>query len=59
MIDNADYRDRMIRRLKTADLASTVLSLKHVPAFVRAIDYLLENHERLSKESGRDPIVVN
>jgi len=30
-----------------------------VPAFVRAIDYLLENHERLSKESGRDPIVVN
>lgn len=59
MIDNADYRDRMIRRLKTADLPSTVLSLKHVPAFVRAIDYLLENHERLSKESGRDPIVVN
>ncbi len=59
MIDNADYRDRMIRRLKTADLASTVLSLKHVPAFVRAIDYLLDNHERLSKESGRDPIVVN
>jgi hypothetical protein len=59
MIDNPDYRDRMIRRLKTADLATTVLSHEHVPAFVRAIDYLLENHERLSKKSGREPIVVN
>ena len=59
MIDNPDYRDRMIRRLKTADLASTVLSLKHVPAFVRAVDYLLENHDQLLRDSGREPIVVN
>jgi len=59
MIDNADYRDRMIRRLKTADLATTVLSHEHVPAFVRAIDYLLDNHEKLVKQSGREPIIVN
>jgi hypothetical protein len=59
MIDNPDYRDRMIRRLKTADLATTVLSHEHVPAFVRAIDHLLENHEKLAKQTGREPIIVN
>jgi hypothetical protein len=59
MIDNADYRDRMIRRLKTADLTTTVLSHEHVPAFVRAIDHLLENHERLAKQTGREPIIIN
>jgi hypothetical protein len=59
MIDNPDYRDRMIRRLKTADLATTVLSHEHVPAFVRAIDHLLENHETLAKQTGREPIIVN
>ena len=59
MIDNPDYRDRMIRRLKTADLATTVLSHEHVPAFVRAIDHLLENHDRLSKQPGRQPILID
>lgn len=59
MIDNAEYRNRMIRRLKTADMATTVLSHEHVPAFVRAIDYLLENHATLVKQPGREPIVVN
>jgi len=59
MIDNADYRDRMIRRLKTADLATTVLSHEHVPSFVRAIDYLLDNHDRLSKQPGREPILID
>jgi len=59
MIDNPDYRARMIRRLKTADLSTTVLSHEHVPAFVRAIDHLLENHEKLAKQSGREPIIVN
>lgn len=58
MIDNAEYRNRMIRRLKTADLDATVLSHEHVPAFVRAIDHLLENHEILVKKTGRDPIVI-
>ena len=58
MIDNPEYRDRMIRRLKTADLATTVLSHEHVPAFVRAIDHLLDNHETLAKQRGREPIVV-
>jgi hypothetical protein len=58
MIEDVPFRDRMIRRLKTADLATTVLSLEHVPSFVRAIDHLLENHETLSAQPGREPIVV-
>jgi hypothetical protein len=58
MIEDVPFRDRMIRRLKTANLATTVLSLEHVPSFVRAIDHLLENHETLSAQPGREPIVV-
>lgn len=49
----------MIRRLKTADLDNTLLSLEHVPAFVRAIDHLLENHDSLKNNSKRSPIVID
>ena len=59
MIDNPDYRSRMIRRLKTADLDNTLLSLEHVTAFVRAIDHLLENHDSLKNNSKRSPIVID
>jgi hypothetical protein len=58
MIDNAEYRDRMIRRLKTADLDTTVLTQEHVPAFVRAIDFLLDHHAELAGQPGRSPIVI-
>lgn len=59
MIDDAAFRDRMVRRLKTANLDKTVLSLEHVPAFVRAIDYMLDNHERLVGEGSRDPLLID
>jgi len=59
MIDDGEFRERMRRRMKLADLTSTVLSLEHVPAFVRAIDHLLQNHETLSSDRSREPIVVS
>jgi hypothetical protein len=59
IIDDADFRDRMRRRMKIADLDATLLSHEHVPAFVRAIDHLLDNHERLAKEPGREPILID
>jgi len=59
MIDNPDYRSRMIRRLKTADLDNTLISHEHVPAFVRAIKHLLENHQTLKKDSKRSPIFID
>ncbi|MFM8415491.1 MAG: hypothetical protein ACKOCX_12290, partial [Planctomycetota bacterium] len=59
LIDDKPFRERMIRRLKTADLAETVLSHEHVPAFVRAIDHLLAHHESLAKQPGREPIVID
>ena len=59
LVDDRAFRDRMIRRLKTADLAETVLSHEHVPAFVRAIDHLLAHHESLAREPGREPILID
>jgi predicted O-linked N-acetylglucosamine transferase (SPINDLY family) len=59
MIDDSDFRDRMRRRLKIADLDETVLSLEHVPAFVRAIDHLLEHHNELSRDGSRKPILID
>lgn len=58
MIDDVAFRERMVRRLKIADLATTVLSHEHVPSFVRAIDHLLENHETLAQQPGREPIMI-
>lgn len=59
MIDDTAFRDRMVRRLKTANLEQTVLSLEHVPAFVRAIDHLLSHHDRLAAEGSREPIMID
>jgi len=59
LIDDRAFRDRMIRRLKTADLAGTVLSHEHVPAFVRAIDHLLAHHASLAQQPGREPILID
>jgi hypothetical protein len=59
MIDDVGFRDRMIRRLKIADLETTVLSHEHVPAFVRAIDTLLTRHDEFARQPGRDPINVD
>ncbi len=58
LIDDKPFRDRMIRRLKTVDLASTVLSHRHVPAFVRGISTLFEQHESLKQEASRNPIFI-
>jgi len=59
LIDDTAFRDRLIHRLKTADLAETVLSHEHVPAFVRAIDHLLAHHGSLARQSGREPILID
>jgi hypothetical protein len=59
MIDDVAFRDRMLRRLKIVDLATTVLSHEHVPAFVRAIDHLLQHHGELSQQPGREPISIS
>ena len=58
MIDDADFRGRMQRSMKIADLDSTVLSLEQVPAFARAIDYILDNHESLKEDSAQNPITI-
>ena len=59
LIDDTAFRDRLIHRLKTADLSETVLSHEHVPAFVRAIDHLLAHHGSLARQSGREPILID
>lgn len=59
MIDDTGFRDRMLRRLRIADLATTALSHEHVPAFVRAIDHLLAHHEDLTRQPGREPIRID
>ena len=58
MIDDVGFRDRMLRRLKIADLATTVFSHEHVPAFVRAINHLLENHTDIAAQPFAQPLVI-
>jgi predicted O-linked N-acetylglucosamine transferase (SPINDLY family) len=58
MIEDDHFRERMRRRMKIADLESTVLSHEHVPAFVRAIDRILDNHSSFTHQPDRAPVIV-
>ncbi len=59
LIDDAAFRDRMLERLRAADLAATVFSHEHVPAFVRAIEHLLAHHAELARSPDREAILVD
>ncbi|MEM6492059.1 MAG: hypothetical protein AAF684_09215, partial [Pseudomonadota bacterium] len=58
LIDDAAYRDRLVKRLRVADIESTLLATDDAAFFKQAIDYALEHHDRLKAERGRTPIRI-
>ncbi len=58
LIHDDERREAVAMKLRAADLDATIFSTEHAPAFGRALDYLIANHERLKAESSRDPIVI-
>ncbi|MEM7523096.1 MAG: hypothetical protein AAF360_04915, partial [Pseudomonadota bacterium] len=58
MIDDEDYRDRLVKRLRVADVEGAILAHDDAAGFKKAIDYALANHEAMRNEQGRTPIRI-
>lgn len=58
LIEDDAWREQAVQRLRATDLDSTAFSTKHAGALARAIEYLIENHERLQAEGSREAIVI-
>lgn len=58
LINDPGYRDRLRTRLEGVDLDATLYTKEEVPHFRAAVDFLMQNHDRLKAEGSRDPIRV-
>lgn len=58
LIRDDEFRGEIRARLVAADLDATIFSSRTAGCFREAIDYLIENHERLKGETDRSPIRV-
>ncbi|MHB2018623.1 MAG: O-linked N-acetylglucosamine transferase family protein [Candidatus Xenobia bacterium] len=56
LIRDVTYRQSLCDRIRDMDLDATVYGALDVPHFKAAIDYLMQNHERLAAEGSREPI---
>jgi hypothetical protein len=59
LLDDDDYRRDLSQRIKAMDLRSMVFDSEEPKYFLKAIDYLMENHETLQKENSREPIYIH
>lgn len=58
MIHHSEYRQGIIRKMSELDLAHLLWNTENCEAFRRAIDFLIENHERLQRDTDRSPIWI-
>jgi hypothetical protein len=58
LIHDDDKRAEVSAQLRAIDLDATVFSTAHAPGFLRAVKYVIANHERLQAEGSREPIVI-
>lgn len=59
LVNDDAARADATRRVVEADLEGTVFSTADASGFARAVDYLIDNHEALSRERSRAPIVIS
>jgi predicted O-linked N-acetylglucosamine transferase (SPINDLY family) len=59
LIDDDAYRMGLEERLCGVDLGATVFDRDGGAAFKRAVDFLIENHQRLKAEGSRSPLVIS
>jgi len=59
LIDDAAYRDRLVKRLRVLDLDERLLATDDADGFKTAIDHLHANHRQLKAERGRTPIRID
>jgi hypothetical protein len=58
VIHDDDYRADLRRRLTTVDLNNTIYSTADAPYFLKALDYLIDNHAKLRQDQDHSPIII-
>ena len=58
LIHDDKWREQLTARIRGVDLMSTVFGDAEASSFLRAVDYLIANHDRLKSEPGRKPIRI-
>ena len=59
LIEDDDYRKDLSARIQELDLEQALFDPKEIDYFVKAIDYLIENHESLQRQDSREPILIS
>ncbi|MHC4294444.1 MAG: tetratricopeptide repeat protein [Planctomycetota bacterium] len=59
LIEDDAYRNELYERIRGLDLKTALFDPKEIDYFVKAIDYLIENHETLKNDPSREPIVIS
>lgn len=59
LINDDTFRQKIEQKVLKADLLGTVFAKVDGMSFKRAVDYLVENHEKLKAEGQRTPIVID
>jgi hypothetical protein len=58
LANDDDYRERLQQHLRETDLKACLYEDGNAQYFRKAIDYLIENHDRLQREKSREPIYI-
>lgn len=59
LINNDNYRQSIAKKITDENFDTMMRNSTDPSAFRRAIDYLIEKHEILQKDSSREPIIIN
>ncbi len=58
LANDDDYRRELSDHLRKTNLKARIFDDDSAQYFCKAVDYLIENHERLQAEGGREPIFI-
>ncbi len=60
LINNPEILEERVKHVESLDVLRTkLLEAPEPKGFVRTIDYLIENHDRLKAENSKSPIIIN
>jgi hypothetical protein len=58
LINDDDFRRTMCARAAALDLKAAFAKHENPAYYLKAIDYLIDNHDRLKAEGSREPIII-
>lgn len=58
LIDDETYRKKITAKVESVDLKKKLISSGNEKYFRKAIDFLVENHEKLKTDKSRKPVII-